>query len=170
MSKSVASGKSLLFDSSSLSALLSSKFDDPTPKARQSAATKEQLMLVQSIIKQETGSIGIKRNQAFATKKKKTTRKKIKSKQDVVEQRARGLKSLERARMLRLAYNNVHEFASLLSVPRIEVGYLDREYVQFKVIVEAYTARLIMSFEVSKSFVHQYSTTILITHFLYHSN
>ena len=55
---------------------------------------------------------------------------------------------IDKVRSLRNSYNNVYEFASILSIPRDEVMMLNKNYLSTRQFINASMNKLFLGFEV----------------------
>eukprot|EP01035_Chromulina_nebulosa_P023919 gene23919-31045_t len=134
----------LLFDSSSLKELLGSS----TNLKDRTITSKATLDTIKTILKQETGSSGLKRNTEFGKRKKHGKKSKPnRTKATSLLTEFDTFTSLQRASALRFSVNNVHEYAVDFHVPREDVHALEKNYSVIKVDINNKSKRLHQGFE-----------------------
>ena len=149
-------GKKLLFNAGSLRDLLGLKVEGKA-KPKNGKVDKPTYEFIQTILREETGILNLKRKPAARKKKKK------KNSLGSLTQTGGGggggdvaggssffnnSHALDNARAAHAARNSIHAFASTLGIPREDTAYLERQFAHVKKIILSTSKKLKESYEV----------------------
>ena len=113
---------------------------------------------VQNILKEETGLVGLKRSQRVSSKptKKKKQHSALSHISKMLGEdggggggggRRKSFTTLDQARAMRLAHNNVYSFAAGLGMSHVETAYLDKQFQHVQAIIAEMEKKIRFGFE-----------------------